>query len=389
MSGKRQPHQPDQPDQPDQPVHSDQPSVNAAGGDAPPPPWEQQPGEPDLWYERFKAYLHLGPGRSLARALQGMPLKPHRGQRRYNGEWAQQAATWLWSERARAWDQHQREALNEYELWRGLRQRRIALIEDALETTRTMLAAAKLHEADQETARAWLPQARILLRDMLAAERREFEHPFTREEAAAAFTITADDLRAAQRALEAEQGHAAQAQASAANKRARRNSDCTFLVCTGADPDLLLDLAALRGVRTATGLRFRRLINPTAAKLSKALARQRSLGDPFEYLHMAVHSSAAGLMLQDGPVDGAWLSERLEGVRVLLLASCASDGIGDWLEVVPYVVSVSEEISHADAAVLARHFWQGIGSGEEPGAALDHALERCMPAVGEYVVRHW
>ena len=380
MSGKRQPDQPDQPDQP---------SANAPGGDAPPQPWEQMAGEPDLWYGRFQAYLGLGPARTVVQAMQSIPLKPHRGQRRYNGEWARQAATWLWRERAMAWDDHQHEALNAYDLQRGLRRRRIALIGETLDSVRTMLAAANLDEADQETAREWLPQTRILLRDMLAAERREFERPLLPEAPDLALTITADDLRAAQRALEAQQAREAQAQASAAIKRPRRNSDCTFLVCTGADPNLLLDLAVLRGVREATGLRFRRLINPTAAKLSKALARQRSFGRPIEHLHLAVHSSAGGLLLQDGPVDGDWLSERLEGVRVLLLASCASDGIGDRLSVVPYVVSLSEEITHEDAAVLARHFLQGIGLGQEPGAALDYALERCMPAVGEFVVRHW
>ena len=39
--------------------------------------------------------------------------------------------------------------------------------------------------------------------------------------------------------------------------------------------------------------------------------------------------------------------------------------------------------------LLAQHFWHGIGMGWEAGAALEAALERCPPAVGEYVVRHW
>lgn len=28
-------------------------------------PWDQQPGEPDVWYGRFKVYLELGPTRSV------------------------------------------------------------------------------------------------------------------------------------------------------------------------------------------------------------------------------------------------------------------------------------------------------------------------------------
>jgi hypothetical protein len=163
----------------------------------------------------------------------------------------------------------------------------------------------------------------------------------------------------------------------------------TVLVCTGPDSELLLDLAALRAVRAATGLRFQRLLNATRSKLSESLRRQRSLGHPVEYMHMSLHATAEGLELADGVVDGNWLSERLAGVRVLLLASCESDSIGDWLGVVPYVITLAECIAHEDAAALTQHFWHGIGLGKEPGEALDEALTRCPPAVGEYVVRHW
>jgi hypothetical protein len=162
-----------------------------------------------------------------------------------------------------------------------------------------------------------------------------------------------------------------------------------FLVCTGPDPELLLDLAALRAVRAATGLTFMRVLNATRRKLGGALRRQRAVGHPVAYVHLAAHATTEGVELADGPVDGNWLSEQLEGVCVLLLASCESDRIGEWLGVVPYVITLSEDIPHADAAALARHFWQGIGLGKEPGAALDEALGQCPPAVGEYVVRHW
>jgi len=77
------------------------------------------------------------------------------------------------------------------------------------------------------------------------------------------------------------------------------------------------------------------------------------------------------------------------GVQVLLLAGCHGDRIGDWLGVVPHVVTLDEAIGHDDAAVLCEHFWSGIGSGEAPAAALQAALAACAPVVGEYVVRHW
>ena len=75
-----------------------------------------------------------------------------------------------------------------------------------------------------------------------------------------------------------------------------------------------------------------------------------------------------------------------------MCASCSSppaegDSIGDWLGVVPHVITLSEDITHEDAAVLTQHFWHNIGLSMEPGAALDEALTHCPPAVSEYVVQ--
>jgi len=362
-------------------------------------PWDQQEGEPDLWYGRFKVYLGLGPLRTFhatycqvtkARSSKSTDCTPNR--------WYLHARRWVWRERAHAWDAYQRDllALSERNTRLALRHRRVNTMEDALETICAALATADIGNADQETAREWFPQLRVFLRDMLVAERQEFERlDYEREDPNNTLVITADELAAAQRELEMRQQAnvqraLAEAPVRAAHeKRWKYSPPRSFLVCTGADSELLLDLAALRAVRAATGLQFTRLINATRRKFYLAMRRARGLGHPVEYIHMALHASAAGLEFADGPVDGNWLSERLEGVRVLLLASCESDSIGDWLSVVPYVISVSEDIAHEDAAALAQHFWHGIGSGKEPGEALDDALAHCPPAVGEYVVRHW
>jgi hypothetical protein len=145
----------------------------------------------------------------------------------------------------------------------------------------------------------------------------------------------------------------------------------------------------LRGVRAATGLRFTRLLNATRHNFAQQLRRERNLGRPIEYLHLALPVVGEGIQFADGWVDGNWLSERLQGVRVLLLAGCVGDELGEWLAVVPHVVTLGEEISPEDGAVLTQHFWHNIGLGREPGLALEEALAYCPPAVGELVVRHW
>lgn len=155
------------------------------------------------------------------------------------------------------------------------------------------------------------------------------------------------------------------------------------------DSVLDIDLAALRQVKMATGLKFHRIMNVTRTSFDTYFRRERSLNRPVKLLHISAHASAAGVELADGLVDGAWLSERLEDVDVLLLAGCEADSVGDWLGVVPHVITLAEAINGTDAAILTLHFWLGIGNGLEPAAALDMALKRCAPTIAEYVVKHW
>jgi hypothetical protein len=142
-------------------------------------------------------------------------------------------------------------------------------------------------------------------------------------------------------------------------------------------------------VRAATGLQFSRIVDLTRSKFAALLRRERSSGHPIKLLHMAAHASAAGVQFADGFVDGNWLSQRLDGVQVLLVAACDSTNIGDWLGVVPYVVTIDAALGSPDAAVLAQHFWHNIALDLEPGEALDEALTHCPPAVSDHVVRHW
>ena len=170
--------------------------------------WDQWPGEPGQWYGRFKVYLALGPARSVRAAQRGLNTvrgkQPPGSLGRLDAEIAQK---WYWRERANAWDVHQREllALSERNLRLGLRGRRIELIEDHLELVCDVLDTANLPGVDEKQARAWLPQMRVFLLDLLVAERQEFEHSdYERDDPANNLTITADDLRAAQRAYEAQ-----------------------------------------------------------------------------------------------------------------------------------------------------------------------------------------
>jgi hypothetical protein len=364
-------------------------------------PWDQLEGEPNRWYGRFQAYLELGVTRTLkdtaaatGRQARGEPLTA-------GGIWSAAFRRWHWRERAHAWDVQQREllALSERNTRHALHSRRVERMEDYLDAVCEVLDAANMTAADEQLAREWLPQMRVFLRDLLVAERQEFERgDYERNDPDNSLVITADDLRAAQRAANA--GHSlgvrpsmpqpdALAHPAAVPGDEKHPVGRTLLVCIGPDSALMLDLAALRAVRSATGLEFHRVLDATRPKFAEALRRERNFGRPVELLHLALHASPAGVEFADGVADGSWLSERLFGVRIMLLASCRGDSIGDWLGVVPHVITLSEDITHEDAAVLTQRFWHNIGLGMEPGPALDEALTHCPPAVSEYVVRHW
>ena len=80
--------------------------------DAPihPEPWEQQPGEPNLWYARFERYRLTGPRRSLLALLNGeRQANGARKARSVPESWALRAKQWRWRERAEAWDAFERQ----------------------------------------------------------------------------------------------------------------------------------------------------------------------------------------------------------------------------------------------------------------------------------------
>lgn len=162
-----------------------------------------------------------------------------------------------------------------------------------------------------------------------------------------------------------------------------------LLVAIGSDAKLKLDLASLRAVETDTGMTFRRIENATFELLKRHLDRARANDRPYDKLHLAVHSGPDGIYLSGGIVNSEQLSEILRGVRILVIAGCESDAVGDYLGVVNHVVSMTEKVSHTDAALFARAFWEEIGNRCEPSEALRLALKRSPSGMSEYVEYHW
>lgn len=151
---------------------------------------------------------------------------------------------------------------------------------------------------------------------------------------------------------------------------------------------LEMDLASLRAVQMASGLEFERVLDADPDKFKKVMDRAR-MQRYQTYVHLAIRSDKNGYQFGDEIVDAEWMSGVLGGVLVLVVAGAESDWVGDLLGVVPYVVTMSEEVNQRDAAAFARAFWTEIGKGIGPQRALNLALQRSPATMQEYVVRHW
>lgn len=161
-----------------------------------------------------------------------------------------------------------------------------------------------------------------------------------------------------------------------------------IVVIGSEDGGLSLDLASIRAVKTDTGLDIQTVSDVTPENLKKVLDSAKRRNNHI-YVHMSVKADREGYLIGSRIVDVAWLSSILDGVIVLLVAGADSSYVGEFLGVVPYVVSMRGDIAHRDAALFARAFWTEIGRGMGPSMALRRALDHSPVTIRDNVVAHW
>ncbi len=383
--------------------------------------------------QRFAQEVHAA---TLARALSNGGDPPLHSL----SQWQRMARRYRWQARARAWDTWlAQRARTPSDLSLLLEQRRNDIVlRQMLSRAAHIFAAANLETLDMQQARKLLPLAQRMIREFLQAQRELIR--LERESGAFADqprdagdgpddgahawqgpmldavrqlqqlaeaglmpsgkpgepTVSAliAALEAAQRAGQSAAPVPAAAPAPAHVPAGESHTPGEvagkqLLVVTGNNSRLGMDLAMVRGAARETGLNYHHIANATRADLETSLRRARSLGRPITWVHLACHASHAGVLFADGLGDGAWLSSVLMGVEVLLIAGCNGDRVGDWLAVIPYVITLSDAISHDDAATLTRHFWEELARKETPTAALAKAMARCPQVLWESVVAHW
>lgn len=104
-------------------------------------PWDRQPGENNLWFRRFQAFLRLGPRRSLLsayiRELDQRGLSTNK-KTSAPGSWQDAYRKFTWPARAEAWDEDV--ARRETEEWEA---RRRQLREQEWESAQALIEKAK------------------------------------------------------------------------------------------------------------------------------------------------------------------------------------------------------------------------------------------------------
>jgi hypothetical protein len=351
--------------------------------------WEQRPGEPPRWYARFEQYRLLGTTRTLERAFRRCAEIEGLKATRPGAGWYDAARAWEWSARAAAWDAVERDRLRSLEEDRRFdaREARLSMIHQMLLMVFGVLEIARLPDLSLEEARSMLPMLRALFKDLLIAERVELGSPavdVAQGVGTDSVAFTADNLLAAQRELERWQSGAVAIASPDAGP-----APPSLLVAVGPDPVLRLDIAMLRAVEAETGLQIKVLADCTKLEFEHHLQRVRAVDRPVRWLQMSFHMRPEAVHFADGDADGDWLSSRLLGVEVLVLAGCAASDVGDWLGVVPYVISFGEAVENRAAAWFVRAFWSSLAAGATVDAALHQALERSPPVMREFVEWHW
>ena len=143
-------------------------------------PWDRLEDEDDLWYERFEIFRQLGAIRSIAQTYRiAQRERPELTGKSPNSTWSEKVAKYRWLERARAWDDYQREQFRakELEIAEERRMARLQMIKELEKDSFIGLQNANIASMNQAEARAYLPQIRMLLVALLGIERVELGGP--------------------------------------------------------------------------------------------------------------------------------------------------------------------------------------------------------------------
>lgn len=165
--------------------------------------WKRLPDEVAVWFARFEQYRIIGPARSIDEAYRRVSGLHRLSGKRPGQAWYQAAERYRWQERAEAWDESERDRLMAIEKRRRFdaREERLGIISQYLAMAQAIIATADASSLSVQEARELLPMMRLLLRDMLSAQRLELGLPLVDDGGGDVLPFSADELAKARQEL--------------------------------------------------------------------------------------------------------------------------------------------------------------------------------------------
>lgn len=134
-----------------------------------------------------------------------------------------------------------------------------------------------------------------------------------------------------------------------------------------------------------TGIPFHRLKDATALDFDRYLQACRQDGTTPWWIQISAHMGADGVQFADGVKTATWLSQRIRGVRLLVMAGCDNEDVaGQLVGLAQHVVVIYEAIDTTNAQDFSYALWSRIATGADPIDAFAGALAEC-PQVSEFV----
>lgn len=140
-----------------------------------------------------------------------------------------------------------------------------------------------------------------------------------------------------------------------------------------------------RNALRRAGVLFHRLVDGTFSSLKDELQRKRQEGRQYKVIHISSHADKTGVQFNDELVSGRRLSDVLDGVELLFLASCSNISVADEiLGVVKSIVVVYEEIDSESMQSFVYNFYNELKKEFDILRSFNKALE-LTPSVSEFV----
>jgi hypothetical protein len=140
-----------------------------------------------------------------------------------------------------------------------------------------------------------------------------------------------------------------------------------------------------RNALRRAGVLFHRLTDGSFQGLKEELQRKRQEGRQYKVVHISSHAGKEGVQFSDGVISGTELSNVIDGVELLFLASCSNISISDdILGVVKNIVVVYENIENESMQNFVFNFYNNLKNDFDIVKSFNVAIS-LTPDVSEFV----